>query len=76
MAQILSTISFSFTPSAVFISLPKSSMHAGRRLNGSQKMQKLNALEQIDGRIETGLNASENIKLEHFGSAAQKEATP
>jgi hypothetical protein len=37
-----------------------------------EKVQKLDAVDQIDNLLQIGLNAGEKIKLEHLGSFAQK----
>lgn len=37
-----------------------------------EKVQKLDAVDQIDNLLQIGFNAGENIKLEHLGSFAQK----
>jgi hypothetical protein len=39
------------------------------------KVQKLDAVEQIDNLVQIGLSAGKKIKLEHFGSFAERAAT-
>ena len=38
-----------------------------------EKVQKLDAVDQIENLLKIGLSAGEKIKTEHFGSFAQKE---
>jgi hypothetical protein len=39
-----------------------------------EKVQKLDAVDQIDNFLQIGVNAGENIKLEHLGSFAKQPA--